>query len=75
MTHTHTSRRWAMGTVALAASAADPEVEDYESERRSQLRNRWLLITGALILIVVIVILVIVFSGGGGDGGGGEGGY
>ncbi len=39
MTHTHTSRRWAMGTVALAASAANPEVEDYESERRSQLRK------------------------------------
>lgn len=69
MTHTHTSRRWAMGTVALAASAADPEVEDYESERRSQLRKRWPLIAGALVVIAVIVILVIVFSGGGGGGG------
>ena len=26
--------RKAMGTVAIAASAANPEVEDYESERR-----------------------------------------
>ncbi len=50
MTHTHTSRRGAMGTVALAASAANPEVEDYESER-SQLRKRWLLIAGALVVI------------------------
>ncbi len=39
MTHTHTYRRWAMGTVALAASAANPEVEDYESERRSGSRS------------------------------------
>lgn len=69
MTHTHTSRRWAMGTVALAASAANSEVEDYESERWSQLRKRWLLIAGALVVIAVIVILVIVFSGGGGGGG------
>ncbi len=69
MTHTLTSRRWAMGTVALAASAANPEVEDYESERRSQLTKRWLLIAGALIVIAVVVILVIVFSGGGGGGG------
>jgi len=69
MTHTHTSRRWAMGTVALEASAANPEVEDYENERRSQLRKRWLLIAGALIVIAVVVILVIVFSGGGGGGG------
>ncbi len=68
MTHTHTSRRWAMGTVTLAASAANPEVEDHESER-SQLRNQWLLIAGALVVIAVIVILVIVFSGGGGGGG------
>ena len=66
MTHTYSSRRWAMGTVTLAASAANPEVEDYESERRSQLRKRWLLIAGVLVVIAVIVILVIVFSGGGG---------
>lgn len=65
MTHTHTSRPSAMGTVALAASAASLRVEGYESER-SQLRRRWLLIAGALIVIAVNLILVIVFSGGGG---------
>ncbi|MBA3408820.1 MAG: hypothetical protein H0U06_12340 [Solirubrobacterales bacterium] len=58
-----------MGTVALAASAVNAKIEDYESERTSQLRNRWLLIPGALIVIAVVVILVIVFSGGGGGGG------
>ena len=36
------------------------------------MRNRWLLITGALIFIAVIVIFVIVGGGGGGGGGGYE---
>ena len=33
MTHTHTSRRWAMGTVTLAAWAANPEVEELRERK------------------------------------------
>ncbi len=33
MTHTHASRRWAMGTVALAASTANPEVEELRERK------------------------------------------
>lgn len=40
-------------------------------------RQRWMLIAGALVVVAVIVVLVVVYSGGssGGAGGGGGGGY
>jgi len=35
------------------------------------MRNRWVLIVGALVVIAVIVIVVMMYSGGGSGGGGG----